>query len=291
VVAGVLVAVVHLASDIWAGQPLRTPILLDGLLFESGGAPAAHPGALSMLPLLRFSALHFLAWLVLGGLAAWLVSFVDAHPRRGLLVFGGASFVFLSLLQAGGAFSLPELPKLQVWMATLAGAAALSAPLARRHPDLLQSLEDSQLTPTARRDLLAALDAERASLALYDQAEGLAPEHPDLRALAEATEGRVRSLLQLCERFSVSPDPQTSARPGPSLTRLAQMWPLAIEAEERKMEMYDQFLVSIGERALHTVFLELAAGSEDRIVPRLRRCLEGDHEVGEGVSPPSQEER
>jgi hypothetical protein len=266
--AGLLAAAVHLACDLRAGQPLRTAELLGELLFAAQAAPGSDLW-------LRFSGIHFSVWLALGVLTAGLVSWVDAHPRLGLLVFGSVAFVFLSLLQASGAFSVPDLPALQLWLGTLAGAAALSAVLARRHPDLLQSIETPRLTATARRDLLAALSAERSSLGLYEQAARMAPEQVDLDSLCEAGRARVEQLLRVCEQLDVTPDPPETDGPLPSVTRLADIRPLAIAAEERKIAMYDRFLVSIGEGVLHTLFLELAAGSQDRLMPLIAGGFDG----------------
>ena len=143
-VAGVLgaagVAVWFLVLDALAGRPLWTPTVIGTALFRQGAgldAPATLPVSLEMVWM--FTWVHGLVFAALGGIAARLLGHVERHPSSGfgvLLLFVFFQFAFIA---AATVFAAPVLRALSAWsilVANLIAAAAMTAYLRHRHPDL-----------------------------------------------------------------------------------------------------------------------------------------------------------
>jgi hypothetical protein len=143
-VAGVLgaagVAVWFLLLDALAGRPLWTPTVIGTALFRQGAgldAPATLPVSLEMVWM--FTWVHGLVFAALGGIAARLLGHVERHPSSGfgvLLLFVFFQFAFIA---AATVFAAPVLRALSAWsilVGNLIAAAAMTAYLRHRHPDL-----------------------------------------------------------------------------------------------------------------------------------------------------------
>ena len=143
-VAGVLgaagVAVWFLVLDALAGRPLWTPTVIGTALFRQGAgldAPATLPVSLEMVWM--FTWVHGLVFAALGGIAARLLGHVERHPSSGfgvLLLFVFFQFAFIA---AATVFAAPVLRALSAWsilVGNLIAAAAMTAYLRHRHPDL-----------------------------------------------------------------------------------------------------------------------------------------------------------
>jgi len=143
-IAGVLgaaaVAVWFLLLDALAGRPLWTPTVLGTALFRRGtGLEAAATLPVSLEMVAMFTWVHGLVFAALGGIAARLLGYVERHPSAGfgvLLLFVVFQFMFIA---AAMVFAAPALRALSAWsilVANLIAAAAMTAYLRHRHPDL-----------------------------------------------------------------------------------------------------------------------------------------------------------
>ncbi len=271
--AAALIAAAHLVHDVAIGEPLRTPAILGALLFD--GLDAAHRAPVTGLRVLQFAIVHVLTWLTLGGLTAYLVSLVESFPKLWHLVFGVVFFAWASLLYLAGAFSVPGLPPLHLWLGVLLGAATLVVFLARRHPAILRRLDRVTITETTKRDLAMALDREYASRALYRELLRAIPEDATATRLARAAETRVDAMLRLLALLDIpaaeAPPPAEPVAAGAA----AEVCRSAVRLEEEKIALYDHFLVSVDEPGVHALLLDLAAEAQDQLLPELRACLAG----------------
>ncbi len=126
-----------LMLDVDRGEPLATPALLGAVLLHG----LRDPMALTMTPRLiaEYSVIHFVAFITLGLVAAWLISAVERDPELGagvLALFVFMEFFFLVLI---GALSYAALETLVWWriiMANFLASAAMSGFFGARHPAL-----------------------------------------------------------------------------------------------------------------------------------------------------------
>ncbi len=130
-----------LLLDVWAGHPLSTPNMLGTALFkgESGLMPPAHV-ELSLSIVGTFTAIHWLAFELIGALASLLLALAEHNPNLG---FGVLLFFVLAIGSlVGGAmmFAEPVLHAL-AWQSVLVGhlvaAVAMGGYLWRRHAHMV----------------------------------------------------------------------------------------------------------------------------------------------------------
>ncbi len=144
IVAGTLgaatIALWFLILDSISGRPLYTPTVLGTALFR-GTAGLDSPASLSVSfdMVVAFTWVHFVVFVVIGGIAAQLLAAVERTPNLGfgvLILFVVFEFGFII---AAMAFAEPVLHAL-TWPAVLVGntlaAAAMTVYLWRRHPHL-----------------------------------------------------------------------------------------------------------------------------------------------------------
>jgi len=269
--AAVIVAVAYLPFDLFREAPLRTPVVLG--LFFFGGVESAQSGLVSSHLLIRFTLLHVGIWVGAGIFGSCLVNIGEIFPRLWYLVFSVIVFLLSSTLYLAGVFSTPGLPSLHLWISVLLGSASVILCLARCHPSAIRQLHRIPVTSTARLDLEKALAQEYRSRALYGAAAAATPTDATIGHLLEVAETRVRRLLELLDQLDLprveAPPEAEQLAPANAVEALRA----AIRLEEEKVHLYDQFLISVGEPAIHSVFLSLAAESQDRLIPEIRRHL------------------
>jgi len=134
------VVVVFFVYDWLTGAPLRTPSVLQALIFE--GPAAARTVEPEITRAVSYNLVHFLSWIAAGLVASFSVSLADARPKIWYLVFVAMSFVFVSLLYVAGSFEVPGLGRHHLWIGGLLGAASMLAYLWHRHPGLREHLND-----------------------------------------------------------------------------------------------------------------------------------------------------
>jgi hypothetical protein len=100
------VAVWFLLYDLAAGVPLRTPALLDAVLFHGLRDPSAL--VITMPRVAEYTALHGLAFIVFGWIAAGLLALADREPR--LL------FAFIMLFCCFEVFTFVMIEALAQWL-------------------------------------------------------------------------------------------------------------------------------------------------------------------------------
>jgi hypothetical protein len=144
IVAGMIgaatIALWFLLLDAINGRPLYTPTALGTALFR-GREALADPASLgvSLEMALMFTWVHALAFAVLGGAAAWLLSLAERDPNYGfgiLLLFVVFMFGFI----VAAMIFAEEILRALTWPAILFGnllaAGAMAVYFRRRHPNL-----------------------------------------------------------------------------------------------------------------------------------------------------------
>jgi hypothetical protein len=145
IIAGTLgaatIALWFLVLDTLAGRPLYTPNVLGIALFQGteGLVPAAHV-EISLGIVVAFTAIHWLAFALIGGLASRLLGLAEHNPNLGF----GVLFLFVlfegGFVSAAMLFAEPALHAL-AWQSVLIGnllaALAMGGYLWRRHPHLV----------------------------------------------------------------------------------------------------------------------------------------------------------
>src|SRR5437867_6224992 len=142
-IGALTVALSFLILDLAAGRPLFTPALLGTVLLH-GGAAAAQGVTVAPLEVAAYTAFHFVVFIVLGLLVAWLMSLFEKFP----IMF----FVLLVLalcLQVGffvlnitlGATLTGQLKPWTVVVANVLAAAGMVVYQWRRHPSVMKSID------------------------------------------------------------------------------------------------------------------------------------------------------
>jgi hypothetical protein len=271
IIAGLLgalvVAGIHLITDLVAGEPLRTPTAL-GVLLLGGGEAAANLGIA-----LRFTCIHAVAWVMLAVLASWLISMADVHPRLAATIFAVSAFVFINVMYLAGALSVPGLPPHHLWVGTLLGSAAAGAWLLRRHPWLTRHIEREHLTEVTRIDLERALDREAADLFAY---QSIATRFPDsiFGDLVEAKRARSAMLHSRCEELGLPATEFPETAHEWEATTLDGAYREALAFERITIDFYDRFLAAVSEMQIRELFLRLRCEVLDETIPQLERAIE-----------------
>lgn len=138
---GVAVIGVFLIHDAVRGDALLTPSVLNALLFE--GADAARQVEGELAPALVYGAVHLLAWLAAGLLAAVLIHLVERHPAVWQLGFVAVAGAYAAVLWVEGALGVPGLGRFHLLAGALIGSGVMLTWLWWRHPEVLERLDDA----------------------------------------------------------------------------------------------------------------------------------------------------
>jgi hypothetical protein len=137
-----IVALWYLILDSLAGRPLFTPSLLGSLLFQKGAMLAnvtVQPSIVAW-----YTAVHALAFLAVGMVAAWLAAQFEKFPAVGIamlflfVIFETAFFIFAL---AVGKTVLGTLGLWTVAVANLLAASAMAGYLWWRHPSAVRNMK------------------------------------------------------------------------------------------------------------------------------------------------------
>ena len=139
ILGALAVAIWFFVLDVVQGRPFYTPALL-GTVFLHGSAVASNSPVIAPLEIVAYSAVHFLAFAIVGLLFAWLMSMFERFPIAGFVLL-----VLLLCLQIGffvlnaalGSELMGRLPMWSVIVANLLAAAAMAGYQWRRHPGVL----------------------------------------------------------------------------------------------------------------------------------------------------------
>lgn len=273
VVAGLIgagvVAVAHGAADALSGELLRTPTVLGALLTE--GAAAARAATPDPELALEFTGLHVAVWLVLGIAGSGLITLVDTRPKLASLVFGTFAFVFISLSYLSGAYAIPGLGAMHLWVGTLLGSAAAAGYLSWRHPQLAAHIEGVRLTGTTRSEIERALALETSGCAAFEAAAAAFPDSP-LERVLEEKRGHVLILSKLVTDLGLQTP--TDPRPAWQADSADAAMRAAIAHERELVDLYDRFLAGVPELHIRDVFLRLRFHAVDSTIAQLERALE-----------------
>lgn len=145
-IAGVLgyitVALSSAAMNLLSGHsPFYTVEALARGVFGTGAGPSVP--ATSIGPVIAYNGLHLLVFLVLGWVAAALISEVELHPRIWYMAFfiflAGFLFTYASMLVLTVELTR-TFPALQIVVANLLAAGVMGVYLARLHPALAATI-------------------------------------------------------------------------------------------------------------------------------------------------------
>jgi hypothetical protein len=131
-VAGLVVAGLFLVRDLLAGTPLQTPSALGTLLLE--GSDAARIVVWAPAAAVVFHTLHFMLWAFVGGITVVLVHRVDRTPAGWYWPWVAAGVVFLCCIAFDAWAANSGLPRLHLWLGSVAGFGALALFIGWRHP-------------------------------------------------------------------------------------------------------------------------------------------------------------
>jgi len=262
---------IHLVYDVASGTPLRTPALLDAVLFEGGvSARSARP---ELAALLRFSLLHVGVWGLTGVVSSLAVGFVDRRVSAWYAVFGGIVVVFVYYLHFAGIFSIPGDAALQLWFGTVLGAATLATVLVVRHPELLGRFEHEGISEGDLAAVESALVAERRCLALQRLLlDRYAVEEP-MAGLVSARERRMDALVEICERYALPVAEGEPALASGEPGSLEEACRAGLTAERDTIELYDRLLVAVVEPRIRDTFLRHRWESHDDHLQIFNDCL------------------
>ena len=129
VIGAVTLALWFLIVDAIQGRPLFTPAFLGTLLFNSGAGLAVTGGlAITAKAVISFTFVHLLVFVLLGGVAAWLLESTERHPHIGfgiLLLFVVFEFGFLAIALLVANQVLQEIHWLKILSGNLLAAAGM----------------------------------------------------------------------------------------------------------------------------------------------------------------------
>jgi hypothetical protein len=144
IVAGLIgaaaIAAWFLILDTIEGRPFYTPTVSGTALFRGGAgltSPKSLPPSFEMV--LWFTWVHGLVFIVIGGLAAWLLQLAERDPNIGfgiLLFFAIFEFGFIGVSLVFAQEVLQALPWPAILVGNLVAAAAMAWYFWRRHPHL-----------------------------------------------------------------------------------------------------------------------------------------------------------
>jgi len=141
VIGASIVALWFLVIDTLAGHSLHTPTLLGTLLIK--GLDALATATVDPAMVAAYTAVHVVAFVVVGVLASYLVTLFDRYPAAGIcLVFLFAFFevgFFIASAALGGVL-MNHLAPWAVGIGNLLAAAGMAVYFWKRHPHLKESL-------------------------------------------------------------------------------------------------------------------------------------------------------
>lgn len=135
-IGGLVVVLVYLVPDLLAGDWLRTPTLLGGILLGGSAAPSNPVSAGGLAAV--YTLVHFAAWAVAGFAAVALVRRAERRPElRAVLPIACA--VWIALMVAADLWlAATALRAAHLWVGSVMAGLAVGAYLVWRHPALLE---------------------------------------------------------------------------------------------------------------------------------------------------------
>ena len=142
-IGALIVAIWFLILDVAQARPFFTPALLGTVLLH-GGDIAVNGAVIAPLEIAAYTAFHFLAFIAVGTLLAYLMSLFERFPIMFfvlLVLFLCLQLGFFFLDLALGAQLMGRLRPWTVVIANLLAAAAMAFYLWRRHPSVMKGVE------------------------------------------------------------------------------------------------------------------------------------------------------
>jgi hypothetical protein len=268
-----LAAITYAIFDLAADNPLRTPETVHQILIEAG--LITNRGGSAAFELAQIAAMHGVVWVGTGLIGAWIVSYVDLHPKAWAAVFSAVAFIFLSFFYLASLLSSAEAAGLPLWAGTLAGSAALAWVLVGRHRGLLRHFEQASLTEHTHRDIDLACELECSSREFYRTAHQRWPQDAAFDEMLALSHERVEILEKLCNNYQCEVPPHAGSRPSPEPdlilpASVEEAYRAAAHSEAKKADLYHQFLLSVDENQTRNAFTHLQWYACDGCPPRIR---------------------
>jgi hypothetical protein len=142
-IAGILgalaIAAWFLVVDTMRGRPFYTPSVLGTALFKGVAELQGGQAPVSGEMVIVFTWVHFLVFILLGGIAAHLLAIAETRPNVGfgvVLLFVVFEFGFIAVTMVFAEEVLQALAWPAILIGNLLAAAAMSVYFWRRHPNL-----------------------------------------------------------------------------------------------------------------------------------------------------------
>lgn len=142
-IGAIAVALWFLVLDVAAGRPLYTPALLGDVLLH-GSQSAARDVVIAPLQIAAYTAFHFVAFVAVGIVLAYLMSLFDRFPIMFfvlLVLFLSLQVGFFFLDLALGAQLLGRLQAWAVLVANVLAAGGMAFYQWKRHPGAIRGIE------------------------------------------------------------------------------------------------------------------------------------------------------
>ncbi|CAN5881442.1 hypothetical protein BH23GEM9_BH23GEM9_26220 [soil metagenome] len=149
------VAVWFLIVDLISGQVLLTPAALGSAVFL--GARGVATVEITALTVLGYTAIHYVAFILVGLLAAAIVAAAEEHEEAillgGVLLFVTFEALSIGLLTIVASWLVDALAWWNIAIANLIAAVAMGGFLYLRHPDLMRGVRDRNLEEDLANDV------------------------------------------------------------------------------------------------------------------------------------------
>lgn len=141
--SGAVVALWYLLCDTVGGRPFHTPALLGVIFFD--GLHGHDIGAVTLVAVLKFTALHFAAFIAFGLATALVIAAAEGEPLLilgALMVYACYEVSFLAFVTVLDASALGSIGLLKIAAANAITLAAVFGYFQYQHPQLLARFVD-----------------------------------------------------------------------------------------------------------------------------------------------------
>ena len=135
---GAAVAIIFLVRDLLAGTPMQTPSVLGTLMLQ--GPEAARTVTSAAGAAIAYNAVHFAAWVLAGSFGIVLMRQVEASASNWYRPWVAVCLLTAGCMLASARASAAGLPRMHLWLGTLAGIAAMGWFLGWCHPRAMRRI-------------------------------------------------------------------------------------------------------------------------------------------------------
>lgn len=141
--SGAIVALWYLLCDTIGGRPFHTPALLGTIIFN--GLRGHDIDAITLAPVLSFTAIHFAAFIAFGLTSALVIAAAEREPLLALgalMVYGCYEVCFLAFVSALDASALGAIGWWKIATANVITLATVFGYFQNRHPKIMSRFSE-----------------------------------------------------------------------------------------------------------------------------------------------------